>query len=107
MLRPASTRRFLKTTTAAIIAATLAFTLTACFGNPLEKIASGSVGKIVEQATGGQLEVGSEGSMPKDFPAEVPLVSTDVVTSFSMKVEDGKAWTIGVRAAGSLDQVSD
>lgn len=99
-----------RATLATAVAAVLTVSMSGCFSNPvdklMDKVTEQGAGKLVEQATGGKVDIGSTGEMPKDFPAEVPLVSTDVISSFSMKVDDGKTWTVGVRGSGSLDQVS-
>lgn len=89
------------------ISAALATTisLSGCFTNPLEKIASGGADKLVEEVTGGKVDTAA-GQLPKDFPQGIPLVSDKVTRSFSMKTDDGKVWTVGVLVSGNKDALT-
>lgn len=77
-----------------------ALTLTGCFGNP--------IGDLVEQAAGEQLTEGlvegltggagdlNLGSMPSDFPSDIPIIDGKIVTGMKIKGEDGDGtmWSV-------------
>ncbi|MGV8852800.1 MAG: hypothetical protein ACOH1M_09585, partial [Rhodoglobus sp.] len=54
--------------------------LSGCFGNPIES--------IVEQATGGQVDLGGK-EIPEGFPSEVPIVAGEV--QFGIAAGDGES----------------
>lgn len=74
------------------LALSLTPALTACSGNPIQG--------IIQNATGGQVDLGGT-SLPKDFPADVPLVSGEVVSGVGFGNEDGKVWNVGVKVSGA------
>ncbi len=85
----------------AVIAATAGLGLTGCFGNPLESLAQDGVEQLVEQSTGSDVDIDTDGtgaSLPDTFPSEVPVVDGSIISSLA--VED--TWTITV-AVDSLD----
>ncbi len=61
----------------AAIAVFAATALTGCFGNPVENLVNQGIEGAVEEATGGDVEIGGE--LPADFPAEVPILEGDIV----------------------------
>lgn len=66
-----------------------------------------SVQSIVENATGGQVDVGGN-SVPKDFPAEVPLIDGEVVYGGSLGSGESQVWnvTIKVTDLAAFDTIS-
>lgn len=94
---------------AIVIAVTAAFTLSGCFANPLDQltdrigseIAEGGAEKLVEGMTGGEFDM-ETGSLPKDFPSEVPVVDGKIVSSVGMKVDSGKTWSVTISVDDSL-----
>ena len=88
---------------AAAAAGLLAVSLTGCFTNPLDMITGGSddgaipsgADELIEGITGGGVDV-EFGSMPENFPAEVPVVSDSVIQSTSINSEDGSGMMVVV-----------
>lgn len=101
----AANRSFITTIAVAVALATT-LSLSGCFANPLEQLASSGAEKLVEKATGGKLE-SSTGKLPKDFPNDIPLISTKIVHSLSMKTDEGSVWTVRVAAKGNLDDLAE
>lgn len=87
-----------------VVAVALATTLSlsGCFGNPLDQIgdkinegiAEGAAEKLIEGATGGDLNLETDGSMPDGFPSEVPVLDGKVQSSMGMTVEGTKMWMV-------------
>lgn len=66
------------------------------------------IGGIIEQQTGGQVDLGGK-SIPKDFPtADVPLVDGEIVYGAGVKSNDGQVWnvTIKVTDGSSFDAIA-
>lgn len=62
---------------------------------------------VIEQQTGGSVDLGGK-SVPKDFPtADVPLISGEVIYGAGIKSTDGQVWnvTIKVGDVGAFDQI--
>ncbi len=100
---------------AATFAIAVAATLTGCFSNPLdalgdkvsEGIAEGGAEKLVEDMTGGELDI-EIGELPADFPSEVPLVSEKVLSSTTIDTGDGgKSTMVIVSDDRELSEVAD
>ena len=93
-----STRKRILVPAAIVVSLTLSPMLTAC-SNPLQG--------LVEQATGGQLDLGGT-QVPADFPADVPLAQGSVIFGAGVGSEDGKVWsvTIKVADANALDGIT-
>lgn len=100
---------------AATFAIAVAATLTGCFANPLdaledkvsEGIAEGGAEKIVEEMTGGDMDI-EFGEMPADFPSDVPIISDKVITSTSVDVGDGvNAMMVVVSDSRGLKEAAD
>lgn len=92
-------RRTFVAPTAIVLALSLMPMLTACGGNPIQG--------IIQGATGGQLDVGGT-TVPADFPAEVPLVSGEVVAGVGLGSGDGKIWNVSIKIpdASAIDGIS-
>jgi len=57
-----------------------------------------SVQSLVENATGGTVDVGGK-SVPKDFPAEVPLIDGEVLYGASLGATDAQVWNVTIKVA--------
>jgi hypothetical protein len=102
-------RIVLRVTSAALLSAGLVLPLTACSGGGLvDNVVEGVVGSQVEQfsqgvqdqlrdALGG-VDFTTDGTLPDGFPAEVPLVSDDVLRGGT--AADSAGWAAQVRVAG-------
>lgn len=55
---------------------------------------------VIEQQTGGDVDLGGK-SIPKDFPADVPLAEGDVVYGAGIKSSDGQAWNVTIKVSGA------
>jgi len=77
---------------AILMSLTLAPMLSGCMGNPIQG--------LVEQATGGQLDIGGT-SVPDDFPAQIPLISGNVIFGTGLGNDDGKVWNVAIEVAGA------
>jgi len=91
-----SPKRRLSASIAVVLALGIAPVLSGCSGNPLEN--------LVEQATGGQVDIGSR-AMPDGFPAEVPVVSGDVL--FGISAGDGEERGFNVTIATGAESPLD
>jgi hypothetical protein len=95
-------RKFLTSSVAVAGAVTLALSLTGC-SNPLdnaiekatERVAENGTEKLVEGMTGGDIDIEFT-SVPDGFPAEVPLISEDVVQGLKVKEDDGVIYSVTV-----------
>lgn len=81
-----------------------AITLTGC-ANPIQQavegITQGSVERLIEEASGVDLEgFGATAEVPDDFPRQVPLPEGDPILSFRLDGDEGLAWTLTYPAAG-------
>src|SRR5690606_34696634 len=56
--------------------------------------------KLVEGMTGGEFDMES-GSLPEDFPSEVPVVDGTIVSSVGMKIDTGKTWSVTIQVDDS------
>lgn len=70
-------------------------------------LAGCSVQSIIENATGGQVDVGGK-SVPKDFPAEVPLIDGEVIYGGSLGSGEGQVWNVTIKVAdlAAFDTIS-
>lgn len=97
---PRRTRRAFLVPAAIVLAFSLTPALAACGGNPLQG--------AIEQATGGQLDIGGT-TLPADFPTEVPLTSGEIVSTASFgNVAEGKVWNVTIKVSGltSIEDIS-
>ncbi|EPR76886.1 hypothetical protein ADILRU_0725 [Leifsonia rubra CMS 76R] len=80
------------------IALVTTLSLSGCFANPLdqigESIAQGGAEKLIEGATGGEVDLETDGEMPKDFPNEVPVVDGKVEFSTGLTIDGSRSWTV-------------
>ncbi|WP_395640212.1 hypothetical protein [Pseudolysinimonas sp.] len=76
----------LTTPAALLTAGLLTLTLAGCFANPLEELTESGIEGIVEEATGVDVDVDSDGSasIPDGFPADVPIPPGLPVTSLAV-----------------------
>lgn len=52
---------------------------------------------VIEQQTGGNVDLGGK-SVPKDFPtADVPLISGEVIYGAGIKSSDGQVWNVTIK----------
>lgn len=86
--------------TALVVAAALSSALVGCSGNPVED--------AVEQATGGNVQLGGD-SVPEGFPAEVPLYDGTVQYGVAIGDDAGKAFnvTIAVPDGSATQAIED
>jgi hypothetical protein len=90
---------------ATALAATLGLGLTGCFGNPLESLAQNGIEQAVEQATGSDVSIDTDGtgaSLPDSFPDSVPMIDGRIVSSMSA----GDTWSVTV-SVDSADAAKD
>jgi hypothetical protein len=69
---------------------------------------AGIVNGIVNQASGGQVDLGGQ-SVPATFPSEVPLIDGDIVYGIAITPDDGAdGWSVIVKVdgAGSIDTIN-
>jgi hypothetical protein len=66
-----------------------------------------SVQSLVENATGGTVDVGGK-SVPKDFPADVPLIDGEVIYGAAVGPADARVWNVTVTVAdvAAIDTIS-
>lgn len=96
--------RALTVTVAAALSLATTLALTGCFPNPLDqltdKIAEGSAQeaaeKLIEGATGGDLDIDLGGEIPADFPSEIPLIDGTVITATAMTIEESRTWMVNL-----------
>ena len=91
----------MRKTLTTIVALSLALTITPAIAG------CSMIEGIIEQQTGGDVDLGGK-SIPKDFPtADVPLASGEVIFGAGIKSSDGQAWnvTIKVTDGSSFDQI--
>ena len=56
---------------------------------------------IIEEQTGGKVDLGGK-SIPADFPtADVPLVAGDIVYGAGITTGDGQVWNVTINVAGA------
>jgi hypothetical protein len=68
----------------------------------------GLIGGIVNQATGGQVDLGGN-KVPDSFPKDIPLISGDVIYGAGINADDGThAWTVLIKVAGpgAIDDIT-
>lgn len=104
------TRKHTRTTQAAIVAGVaVTMTLTGCGSSPAddaaEAIAEGGAEELVEDVTGGEVDVDYE-SVPDDFPSEVPLVATEVIQSLTTEDEQSTMFSLTLAYDGSVDDLA-
>ncbi|WP_010203084.1 hypothetical protein [Salinibacterium sp. PAMC 21357] len=91
-------------TKSTIVAVALATTLSlsGCFANPIDqltdKIGSGiaeeGAEKLIEGATGSDIDIDADGTMPEDFPDEVPIVDGNIEAAVGLTIDGQQTWTV-------------
>jgi hypothetical protein len=67
--------------------------LTGCFGNPLQG--------VVKAATGGKVDLGGSGSLPKDFPSSIPVYKGKIISAIGLGSGKKEIWNVTVQIPGS------
>lgn len=91
-----STRKITTITASLALAVGATFSLSGCFGNPLENLAQGGANEIIKNATGADIDLGGT-SIPQDFPPQIPVIDGKIETAGSITVEGDKIWTIRIK----------
>lgn len=84
-----SPQRRLSAAVLIVMALGIAPALSGCLSDP--------IGGLVEQATGGQIDVGGA-EIPEGFPAEVPLVSGEVQFGIAAGTGDSRGFNVTILA---------
>lgn len=92
MFKPA--RKLTTVSAALLVSGGLVFSLSGCFGNPLENVIENGLGVNVED---------SGTSMPADFPKAVPVFDGPVKDATALTMGDVKTWTVTI-GMNSLDE---
>ncbi len=95
-----SARKFTTITTALALAFGATFTLSGCFGNPLEEVLKGGAGEIIKGATGADADFGGK-SIPKNFPVQIPVAEGEIEMGGSVTVDGSTVWTLRIQAYDS------
>lgn len=80
----------------AVVTVVTALVLTGC-ANPLDKLVERGVEGVIEQVSGGEVQIGGiTGSVdvPGDFPASVPLPGLAPDNALRVVIDGGPAWTL-------------
>jgi hypothetical protein len=86
-------RRRIAIPLALVLAVSSVPVLTGCFGNPLQS--------AVNAATGGKVNLGGGGSLPADFPKDVPVYSGKVISGLGLGSGKKEIWNVTVQIPGS------
>jgi hypothetical protein len=78
---------------AIVVAVSAVPMLTGCFGNPVQG--------VLNAATGGKVNLGGGGSLPKDFPSDVPVYKGKVDTGIALGSGSKEVWNVTVEVPGS------
>lgn len=89
------TKNFTTVTATVALAVGATFSLSGCFGNPLEKLAQGGANEIVENVTGGDVDMSGQ-SMPKDFPSQISVPDGKIIFGTSTNVDDTRGWMLNM-----------
>lgn len=92
-----NTRKFTTVTAALALAIGATFSLSGCFGNPLENLVQGGAGEIIKNATGADVDLGGQ-SIPKDFPTQVPVAEGEIELGGSITVDGNTVWTLRIKS---------
>lgn len=93
----ATTKKFTTVTAAFALAIGATFSLSGCFGNPLEDLVQGGAGEIIKNATGADVDLGGQ-SIPKDFPSQIPVAEGEIEFGGSMKTDGTRIWTLRIKS---------
>src|SRR5690554_4851102 len=53
--------------------------------------------KLLEGMTGGDVDIEADGSMPQDFPSEVPVINGEILAAVGMTIDGAKTWQVSLR----------
>ena len=67
--------------------------LTGCFGNPVQG--------AINAATGGKVNLGGGGSLPADFPKDVPVTSGKVISGLGLGSGAKEVWNVTIQIPGA------
>ncbi len=95
---------------AGVLVASLA--LAGCFPNPLdqinEQVAKGGAEKLIEDMTGGDVDVDLEGGkLPEDFPADIPTPDGTIAMATKMKTDEGTMWMVRYEVGDAMAAAED
>lgn len=93
-------RKFTTITTALALAIGATFTLSGCFGNPLDDLARGGASEFLKGATGADIDIGGT-SIPQNFPSQIPVADGEVEFGGSIAVEGKRVWTVRIKSKDS------
>jgi hypothetical protein len=89
----------LTTITAALaLALGATFTLSGCFGNPIEGLVKDGIGGVIKEATGAEVDLGGK-AVPADFPALITVVDGEVQSGGTVAVDGRKIWTVRLKVS--------
>lgn len=108
--------RPLRPIAAGVLTGLLCLSLTGCFGNPVEGIIDQAVGGalggadgsseategLIESLTGGAGDI-ELGSVPADFPSEIPLPDYPVLTALALTEDGDKMWNVNYQIPNAID----
>jgi hypothetical protein len=78
--------------------ATIVLAATLAIATPLTLSGCGLIGGVVHQATGGGVPGLPGGSVPADFPKDIPLIKGDVQLGVALgDSKDGKVWNVTIK----------
>jgi hypothetical protein len=86
-----TTSRKIAVPLAIIVAVSAVPMLTGCFGNPVQG--------VLNAATGGKVNLGG-GSLPKDFPSDVPVYKGKVDTGIGVGSGAKEVWNVTIELPG-------
>ncbi|HEX4444672.1 MAG TPA: hypothetical protein VHZ81_13970 [Galbitalea sp.] len=87
-----TTRRRITVPIAIVLAVSSVPLLTGCFGNPIQG--------AINAATGGKVKLGS-GSLPSDFPSDVPVYKGKIDTGLDLGSGKDEVWNVTVEVPGA------
>jgi hypothetical protein len=85
-------RRHIAVPLAIVLAVSSVPVLTGCFGNPLQG--------AIHAATDGKVNLGG-GSLPSDFPKDVPVVSGKVISGLGIGSGKKEVWNVTIQIPGA------
>lgn len=87
-----SRRRAVTIPIAIVLAVSTVPLLTGCFGNPIQG--------AINAATGGKVKLGG-GSLPADFPSDVPIEKGKIDTALALGTGKDEVWNVTVEVSGA------
>ena len=90
--------KFTSVTAALALALGATFTLSGCFGNPIEGLVKDGIGGVIKEATGADVDLGGK-AIPADFPSRIQVVGGEVESSGSVAVDGRRVWTVRLKVS--------